>query len=443
MPVKDSELQRVLGFPQGLDNLSAETDLPMGKRGPGGAVVGSLRVAENVDLTDTGKVSTRDGFALVASLAGLHSGWADPGFDYALAVYNGYLVRFDTALTRTNVVALSSPLEPMSYAFHAGWVYYSNGFDSGRFNGQRRQEWAILPPLGIPTLAVQATIGGLDAGTYQIAVTYLDDYGRESGSSEYDEIDVPQGGGVLLTAIPQTSDPDVTTIRVYATEPNGTTACAVQDLPIGTATFLLGRHTPGKALDTEFQEPLPAGHIVRFHNGRQYVFRNRDLFWSEALHPGQGKLQTNYLRLNARGDLLEGVGEGPQAALYVAAGKRTYLLSGPDPKDWSRRVAHPHGAVPGSSAQVDITAMGLQGSGRTPFWLDDDGQFVVGTPAGVQPLHKERYAAKTGVQRAATVFRESGGVRHVLSVLKGGQAHGLAVSDSADAQVWSNGVRIS
>ena len=41
----------------------------------------------------------------------------------------------------------------MSYAFHAGWVYYTNGFDCGRFNGEERQEWAVFPPLGMPTIS--------------------------------------------------------------------------------------------------------------------------------------------------------------------------------------------------------------------------------------------------------------------------------------------------
>lgn len=441
--VKDSALERLMGWPQGLDNLSTETQLPIGTRTRDGRVLGALRVAQNVDIDDAGKVYSRAGFALRSVLAGLHSLWADPGFPSMMGVFAGNLVAFDTSEARTTITALANSLEPMSFAAHAGWVYYSNGFDSGRYNGHVRQEWAIVSPLGIPVLTVQPTTGGMNAGTYQVALTYLDDYGRESGASDYDQVDVPAGGGILLSAIPQTSDASVTRIRVYVSAANGTVAYAARDLPAGTATFLLGVHVPGKALDTEFQEPLPAGHIVRFHNGRQFVFRNKDLFWSEALQPGQGKLQANYLRFNARGDLLEGVGEGPQASLYAAAGDRTYLFNGADPKEWTRRIAHPHGAVPGSSAQVDTTVLGEDGSGRLPFWLDKDGQFLIGTVAGVKPLHKDRYAAETGVEHAATVLREKDGSRHMISVLRGGQTSALGITDTADAQVWKNGVRIS
>lgn len=443
MGVKDAALERLLGWPQGLDNLSAEDQLPIGTRTRDGRTIGSLRVAENVDIDAKGKVASRAGYSLISALAGIHSLWADPSFPYMLAVYNGSLVMFDTNEVRTTVVTLSAPAEPMSYAVHAGWVYYSNSFDSGRFDGDRRQDWAIFPPLGMPVLTLQPTVGGLDAGMYQIATTYFDNDGRESGASEYDQLEVPAGGGILLSAIPQSADPDVSSIRVYASKANGKVAYSVRDLPAGTATFLLGAGQRGKALETEFQEPLPAGHIVRFHNGRQYVMRGKDLYWSEALHPGQGKLQANYLRFAARGDLVEGVGEGPQAALYVAAGQRTYLLSGADPEKWNRRIAHPHGAVPGSSLMIDNTDTDGESSGRVPFWLDTDGQFLIGTPAGVKPLHKDQYAAPTGVERASTVMRHSGGTRHLISVLQGGQASGLAVTDTADAEVWRDGVRLS
>ena len=442
MPVKNDELERLLGWPQGLDNLSAEEQLPIGKVGRGGTVQGSLRVAENVDLDEQGKVSSREGFSLVEALAELHSLWADPMFPYMLAVYDGDLVAFDTNEERTEATALSAPDQPMSYAFHAGWVYYTNGFDCGRFNGEERQEWAVFPPLGMPTISAFGA-GGLFAGTYQVAITYIDADGRESGSCEIQQVELTEGQGIAMTAIPQPSDASVAYIRVYASKANHPLLYSVRDLPVGATTFIIGVHEPGKQLDTAFLEPLPPGHMVRFHNGRQYVFRNKELYWSEALMPGQSNLASSYLTFNERGALCEGVGEGPEAALFVAAGKRTYLFSGPDPKKWARRIAHPHGAVEGSAVQVDATLLGLERSGKVPFWLGNDGQFVIGTPAGVQPLHKDRYAAETGVERASTVLRETRGMRHILSVLKGGTVSGLAATDTAEAEVWRDGVRIS
>ena len=441
--VKNDALQRLMGFPQGLDNLSAETELPIGKAGQGGQVKGSLRVAENVDLDDLGKVSSRDGYTLVAALAGIHSAWSTPGFGKMLAVYNGNLVSFDETETRTTVCALTSNL-PMSYALFSGWVYYSNGFDSGRVNEDNvRQEWALVPPLAPPTLAAHATVGGLDAGTYQVAATFIGDDGRESGACEIDQVDVVQGGGITLTNVPNTSDADGAYVRIYASKANGSVLYKVRDLPLGTSTFLIGVHESGRQLETMFHEPLPAGHIVRFHNGRQFVFRDRAVYWSEALYPGQGRLQANYVAFDKRGDMIEGAGEGQGAVLYIAAGKRTYQMSGADPKQWQRRIAHPHGAVPGSSTRADASALGVEGVGTVPYWLDANGQFVSGPLAGVQQLHQDRYAAPSGVTRASSVFQEVAGARRLLSVLQGGITNPLGVTDTAEAEVWRDGVRVS
>ena len=68
---------------------------------------------------------------------------------------------------------------------------------------------------------------------------------------------------------------------------------------------------------------------------------------------------------------------------------------------------------------------------------------VIGTVQGVQPLHKDHYAAEVGVASAATVLREHDGMRHVVSVLKGGYTSALAITDTAVAEVWKDGVRIS
>lgn len=440
--VSDNALIKLLGWPQGLDNLSSETELPIGKPGSGGEVRGSLRVAENVDIDEAGKVSRREGYALVGH-AGLHSVYAHPEFALMLAVHAGQLVSFDVNETKTDVVALAAPDRPMSYDHTAGWVYYSNGIDSGRVDGDgNREEWATLPPLGTPTLTAYAA-GGLAQGTYQIALTYLEASGRESGASLSEQVELVEGQGVMLTQIPQPSDAAITAIRVYATAANGTVMHAVYDMPVGLTQFLVGVHIPGKTLDTEFHEPLPAGHIVRIHNGRHFVARDKVLYWSEALHNGQGVLARNYLKFNERIDMVEGWGQGPESGLYIAAGTRTYYMGGAEPAKWTRKIAHPVGAVPRSSLQVDQQILTGEGSGTVPYWLDRDGQFVTGTQGGVQALHKQRYAGPKNVESAAVTLREQGGLRHIISSLKGGVANGLAITDTADAEVWRDGVQVA
>ncbi len=439
--VRDNALTQLLGWPQGLDNLSAETELPMGKKGPGGNVFGSLRVAENVDIDESGKVSRRRGYTLVEALTGLHSLWTDKRYPFALAVHGTNLVKYDTNLARTTVVALTAGAR-MSFDFDAGYVYYTNGFDSGRidFDGVR-EPWALQPPIGQPLLEANAA-GGLSAGLYQVAVTYRDNSGRESGTTMAADIEITEGQGIRLLSIPQPTE--ATWIRVYVTETNGEVLRFCQDTPVGTTTFLVGAQQLGAPLATQWHEPLPAGQIVRLYRGRMYVFRHNVLYWSEAMHYGQGVLHRNYLHMDSDGTLIEGQHLNDEAGLFVAAGKRTYYFSGADPAKWTRSIAHAHGAVIGSSTQIEPSVLEQEGSGTMPLWFDTAGGMVTGGAGGrVTALHDERFVGPINVESAATLIREKDGLQQILTTIRGGAPNPLGVSDRAEAEVWKDGVRLS
>lgn len=443
--VRDNALFKILGFPQGLDNLSAETELPMGQKGPNGRTLGSLRVAENVDLDEEGKVFRRRGYTLAYATDSLHSLWSHPDYPYMLAVdQDGNLVSFDEHLNRLIVTPLTAvPTTRMSFAYDAGYVYYCNGFDSGRIDLEGvPSPWALQPPRGQPLLEANAA-GGLAAGRYQVAITFRDDDGRESGATLAAEIELATGQGIRLLSIPQPEDPQAAWIRIYVTETDGTVPRFAQDVLVGTETFVIGVGLRGAALATQFHEPLPAGQIVRLYRGRMYVWRHNVLYWSEAMHYGQGVLHQNYLHFNDDGTLLEGLHSGDQAGMFVAAGKRTYFLSGSEPKQWVKSIAHPQGAVVGTSTQVEAAVLGLDINGHAPAWYDTGGDVVAGLPSGrVQKLHADRFSGPVNVEEGAMLLREHGGLRQLVTTLRGGTTSPLAVSDRAEAEVWKDGVRI-
>ena len=441
--IKDQNLTELHGWAGGLDNISRDEQLPIGKRGRDGKANGRLRVAKNIDIDDEGKVSRREGYELVSAYTDLHSIYAHKLFPYMLAVEDGNLVLFNTELTKTILTALTAPLAPMSWDFGAGYIYYSNGHDSGRVSPDGvLSPWSVELPTGQPNLSAAAT-GGLYAGTYQVAITFLDIDGRESGSTLAEYVDLDEGQGLQLSNIPQPVGNDVVAIRLYATTADGEALRFVRDLPVGATGVVIGVHQPGKNLETQFHEPLPAGEHIRIHNGRMYVMRGRVLYWSEALHYGQGLLASSYLAFNAPGTLLAPVSDAEQAGMFVAAGNRTYYLEGADPKQWKRRVVHPHGAVPGTLAVEDAQLLGLESQGVAPFWLDSDGQYVIGQIGGrVAMFHSDRFVSKVNVERGVTLYREINGLRQLISSLRGGTTSGLAVGDVVSAEIYKNGVRI-
>lgn len=442
--VNSNELLPLSGFPGGINNRAPEEAVP----------AGALRAARNVDLDDAGKLRRRPGATEVYGVPGLHSLWAHDRVQWLLGVDpTSGIIGFDVYEDREALgPTLQRPDLPMSWDYAAGRVFASNGVDALELREDgTTQGWATEAPGGQPLASVLASAGGLDAGIYQVAVTFIDVDGRESGATLPVEVELQAGQGIQLTNFPVSTDPRTALVRVYCSAPNGETLFAAQDLPVGLPSFLLGAHTPGAQLDKLFLSTMPPCTIVRAGHGRLWGARGPLLLWSEALMYGLTRGATNYARHDGDVTMIEMVGQGESSGLYVStaagAGKRagrTYYLTSPDPANWQRVVAHHEGAVPGSATQLPARELGFEVPGLVPVWLTGGGQLVAGLPGGqVVELHAANYVAPAGVEHASLALREVGGMRHLIATLRGGQASGLTAVDQAEAEVWKNGARIA
>ncbi|WP_339830007.1 hypothetical protein [uncultured Arenimonas sp.] len=447
--VSSKDLLRMAGWPLGIANRPPEEAMPTDEDGN----VLALRAAKNIDIDDQGKPRRRPGGELALAAEGLHSLWAHDRFPLMLGVHAGDVVAFDPSEDMEALGAsLERPNQPMSYDVLAGNVYASNGWDKLQIRGDGTvRSWAAECPGGQPLAVISPGVGGLRQGKYQVAVTFIDVDGREGGASLPVELELAAGDGITLTNFPVAQDPRTAIMRVYLSHPDSDVLYAVQDLALSTSSYLVGMHTPGGKLDKLFLAPMPAGQIVRAVNGRQIVACGRLLRWSPALTYGLTILHRAFQRYDAELTLVEPAGQAEGSGLFVATaagdGKRagrTYYLTGPDPANWQRVIAYPHGAVRGSATQIDASALGLEQSGLVPVWLSDHGQFVIGLRGGqVMELHADRYAAPAHADHASIALREFGGVRHLIATLRGGQVSGMAAVDLAEAEVWKNGERIS
>lgn len=431
--VPSNKLFKLPGWPRGVDNIAREDAVDLR----------SLREALNVDIDAQGKVYRRQGAELVAPVAGLHSLFAEPRFPLMLAAAPGQLLSFDSTLTQTAIAPLTVD-EPVSYASVTTSVYFSNGVDRGQVSSTGVvRDWAPTSPSGQPDAIAFGGAGGLDAGLYQVAITFVDDYGRESGAAHAVVVDVAEGQGILLTNFPA-AGPDTAVVRIYCSPANGDALLLVQEFPVGLAQFLIGRHTPGRRLETQFLEPLPAGDIVRAHGARLHVARGNMHLWSEALNYGLYRPSSNYTRYESKLLMIEPAGQAENSGMFVGTASRTYFVSGPAPANWRRIIASPTGVVPGSATQVDAAEFGIDGvTGMLPLWLSTDGQLTLGLSTGqTVQLHDKHYAAFADAERASIAMRTYRGMTHVVATLRGGTVAGLRATDNAEAEVWKNGVRV-
>lgn len=429
MGVRDKELLRLAGWPGGIDNLHRETDIP----------ATSLREAVNFDLSASGRPTPRRGWQQVVS--GQFSAMHNRAFAaHLIAVQDGALVALDANLDATEIRAVLGT-GPVSFAEVAGNLYWTNGIEIRRLTGDLRDTELWLPTPPQPTVSAVGA-GGLVEGEYQVAITWADVDGRESGATMAELVDVAAGGGAMLSSIPQHAD--AVKAHVYVSEPGGEELRRAGTVAAGVTSWVIGAGIRGKPLETQFLEPLPPGTAVAYACGRLFVAVGKHLHWSEPHLYGLREAGHNYTTFPDTIDLLEPASDN--AGLFVATrkpgtdGGRTVFMSANAREDgWTQRIVYGYGAVAGSSRQAPGSLFGLPHA-TVPYWLAANGLFCAGLPDGrVQVLTQDSFAAPAG-HRAATLLRESDGYRQLITSVQGGPVNRMAVADSMTAEVRRHGV---
>jgi hypothetical protein len=429
MPVKDSETVKFTGWPAGINNVQPEHSVPRD----------ALRAAVNVQLDGKGKPSgLRTGYVLRHAGAS-HSLYAAPGA--LLGVKQGVLTAYEPGQAGAALVT-GFGVDEVSYATVNGEVYWADASRAGRISGTLQAQSAWTPCPGQPTVTAYAS-GGMSAGTYQVATTWLDATGRESGSTLASLVVVPAGGGIEVTNIPPNAQ--ATTIRFYVSGANGDPLLWANDAPAATTTFLIAQGARGKQLETQWLEPLDRAHHLCLQNGRLYSAFNNVLRWSPPFAYGLTH-PDDYVVVDENITMLASVGDGPNTGMFIGTdkvaggGSRTYFAKGDSPKNWSLTLAHGHGAVPRSLTYAPGSVFGLSSEDPVPYWLTRNGLFCYGAPDGrVVPLTRDRFVALQDGTSAASILRESNGFRQLITAMLGGATNAMRATDSASATVRRHG----
>jgi hypothetical protein len=343
----------------GVDILSQEGSLPPG----------TVRRAHNVVIDNVGQFDRRPGYSKVIDLPSAHSFWRNA---YRTLVVSGdtlYTVNFSSL----SVTPLFSGL-PLHVSVSYTEVGTDTYFAAPGFLGKITAEGLVRRPgianmVGIrPTLT--ATVGNLTPGKYGVAYSLLNDLGEESGLSSVNWIDLPTGGGVLLSVLQNASH--VTQVSLYLTTPDG------EDLYLyGTAsvasTLSIGGPPTKRRATKEYLDPMPGGDIVRYFNGRLYLADGPWLWISEPLDYGLFDARGGYMTFGESITMLEPVDDG----VYVGFVDKTLFLRGEGPGKFVQVDTSQRGAVlhSGSSVLADFFDPNLVPDRGKPVavWLSEAG----------------------------------------------------------------------
>lgn len=400
----------------------------------------ALRDALNVDIDKDGRISRREGFAQVYSGGDIHSLWGNGSI--LLCVEGSSIKRLrvnaDGTLSASTLGGGFVPGRAVAYDSLAGEVFLSNGVITGKIRDGVLIPWGVQTPQRQPALTVD-TVGGLAAGAYLVAVTFVSNTGEESGSPSPQKIDIPAGGGIRLSLLPTPTEANITRLRLYVSPPNDEVLFLASEVAAGTSSALIYRWDTGMPAQTLLLDKMPPSVSIAHLGGRIYGILGNMLYWSEPLRYGLYRPARNWMPFPG-GDL-RAIGGVEGAGLYVV-GDKTWFLSGTDPAAFTQAEVLGYGGPRQQMLRVPreaFTSMAISAA-DVPVWLSDRG-FHAGLPEGVVNL-TERQAVVDSYQRIASLYRERHGRRQVMATGANPTGSKLAFGDSVVVEVRRNGVII-
>lgn len=398
-----------------------------------GFVVG----ADNVDFSDSGTTSRRQGFTQLAALAGAHSLWTSKDMPFGLVSAGGalYSVRADGTL---NSLVTGLGDGAIAYASTPLGVYWSNGAQCGRVaTDESAYPWGVELVSSFGLLAT--AVGGLDAGRYGVALSFANTSMEEGGATATQFVDVAAGGGIQVIDIPAPQNVDTSEVRVYVTTANGTELQFAGSLAAGSSNYVIGAGRRGRQLGrTQFCAPFPSVMFPLLKAGRLLGAQGSYLLWTEPMYYGLYNPAKNFIRLHGEPITMVCAPESEEFVVYLGTDTHTYMLRGESIDTARISVASHVGVIPGSMAYLQPDVLGNEYiSQPVPAWVDKRGVPMYGSLFGAQPL-SDKFVYPL-FESAAAFFTQTNGMSRYLVSGRGGATPGLAVSDRVVAKVNNMG----
>jgi hypothetical protein len=408
------------GWTDGENNLLAAEELEQTQ----------LRRCVNYDVSDKGDLRRRRGRAAV------YNGSIQPGSLFsngkrALFVETGHLwelINYLGAWSRL-LVRLNIGARAVTYLDVNGAIYWSNGVNTGVF-GENAEDftWGLHAPVEQPNVVPSSNGGTLTSGTYQVAVTFVNEFGEESGTPRSKEVLIPDDvstGSIKLFDIPVSTE--ATTVRVYVSHPNGEGLYRVTDILSGMTSYRITSvdNAVNMLLQTQFGIKPPAGDVLEYHNGRIYIGQGKVVWFTDPLRYGLVKPHRNFMMFPGEVTVIKAVADG----IYVCADK-TYWISDIDTTNLQQREVLPYGAVKGTG--IDIP------KSDNVAWFSRHGIVIAGLEAQISNIQEEK-SAVSDFTNGAMMFRESRGLRQLVATLGGGEQSAYLAPDYAALEIARRG----
>lgn len=402
---------------------------------PDGTPADFLKTAENIDIDKKGGISKRKGYTLKDS-GNYKSLWASNTGLGCYALRNENLVE---VLNDFSISTVRSGLgtNPISFEEIDNKIYYSSIDYHGIIDQGLERDWGIPKNLLAPTLTEIS--GSLSEGIYQVAFTYVNSAGIESGVSISSQITVSEGAGISLI-IPSNSDPDIVYARVYCSTQNGNTLYFSTIGTLNSTVTITSQSNLITPLRTFGLDAPPLGHIIKYYRGRMFIAQDNILWFSEPYQYEHFDLHSNYIEFPERIREVMPVEDG----IWIGS-DRLYYLSGEDALTFKRSTKENVKVVEGTAHKVSGSYVHLDNTPIGYKWLvtTDIGIFILFNQGLVINMTSENIALDQANSGTA-LFIEDSGINRYLSILKTNtQPNNAVIGDLVETTIIRNGIVIT
>lgn len=376
-----------LQFDKGMNNKARSESMPEG----------TVRAAINVDFDLSGNFRGREGYTSIYTGTDIHSVWKRhfcEGGDLK------YLNADNTATTIKTGVGD----EPLSYSSIANRIFYSKRSLSGNIVNGNYRGWGITRPARQPDPSI-STAGGMFAGDYQIAITWLRN-GEESGTINARRITVAEGEGIRLSNFP-TAPSDATHVAIYCSSVNGKDLYLYNEYPVSASEIFISKHISDIPLTTQFGLTPFGFDIIQGHYGRVYGVIEDRVYYSNAQNYGLFKGRQRW-KFPHKVTLLISV----PGSMYVGTTEKIYRISNIDGEGPEvRTVIKEYGAPLHRNIEMDAT--------NTVGYFRSNRGDCMATSEGITELTEANLAMDKYLEVTGVTVLESDGIKKLIITSQG------------------------
>ncbi len=372
---------------------------------------GSLRDAFNVDVAQDGSLSLRLGSEVVYTGTDVRGALAVG--DRILIADGDQLIDFDTRSQVPTVLATIAGAGRLVGAVHNEELFFCTENQALRYRAGRLRRW------GVPTVSVQplpvVVAGGMQPGVYQVAMTWLNEFGEEGGTTSAAKIVVGTGQGLSFD-LPSLEGH---TPLLYVSAPDGATLY-LQDKGAGQRLVNVVRDDTARLETMHLREPSP-GDCIASRDGVLAISAGSTVWLTEPLRP---YLLDRAKRFFQYPTSVGFVASG-SAGLIVSA-EKTYLIASPESAEPAQGELLPYPGVPGTNVELP--------DGRIA-WMTQYGLAAEVPGGGAQLIGDQKFVPAPAVAGATTVLESEGNQRAISTMRPGADRTPLAVSDHYEAEI--------